>query len=680
LEKPLIYFIVNPRKINMLLNIFAQALLESVGRVGVRFAAKYSRRPGGRREVCLALADAMVVASALYFACPSLVNSTPLPPDANVLDVKRFGAKGDGATDDTRAIQTAIDQLPPFDVNHPWQTRIIYFPTGTYLIRDTLQRKDNTGRYLPDLVMIGQSQKDTIIKLADNSPGFQDKSNGRSMILMASGLLGGDPRAGGKDPALGEGNDAYMNALENLTLEVGKGNVGAIGLDYLANNIGAVRDVTIRADDHARIGLSMTRKWIGPALIERVSIIGFDIGIDISRTEYSVTLDDVTVQKSREFGLRNNLNSVPFHNLTIDIEAGVGIANIGQQALITGIKGDISGRGEAAFQNSGSANLQSVTTSHFLQNPSGKKSENLDGVFEGEKRIADSRWNLPILSSSVPDEPSSHDWVSVQTFGAIADPRVDSTRAINAAFHSGAKTIYFPTGQYKISGSIAVPVAVEKIEGLFSTIFADPNSKGLYPVFFTEPRATAVALRRLIVESRNGPYAIFEHRASSSVLLQDIVGNGVGLITRPSEGGNVFAENISCSGREKLSGPAGAWFRQLNVEANGTLIETDGTPLWILGAKTEQTLTLVNARNHANTEVIGGLIYRVKPESTDVPLFVSESSRLVASYAEEAFFPTAVYSVHLLSKSGGQETAVKASDLPLRGKFGRMVQQLYMGN
>src|ERR1700722_13706579 len=365
----------------MLHNILSQALLESVGRVGAWCAARYSRRRGGQRDVCLALANAMVVASALYLARPSLVHSTPLPPDANVLDVTQFGAKGDGVTDDTRAIQAVIDQLPPFDIKRPWLTRIIYFPAGTYLIRDTLQRKDSTGHYLPDLVMIGQSQKDTIIKLADNSPGFQNKAAARAMIFMASGLLGGDPRAGGKDPTTGEGNDAYLNTIDNMTLEVGKGNAGAIGLDYLANNIGAVRDVTIQADDVARIGLSMTRRWIGPALIERVSIIGFDIGIDISQTEYSITLDNVAVYNSHEFGLRNNSNSVPFYNLRIGTASGIGIANIGQQALMTGIKASITGQGKLALLNTGSVNFQDVSASGSYEDVKQTNPTSLDGVF-----------------------------------------------------------------------------------------------------------------------------------------------------------------------------------------------------------------------------------------------------------------------------------------------------------
>jgi hypothetical protein len=187
-------------------------------------------------------------------------------------------------------------------------------------------------------------------------------------------------------------------------------------------------------------------------------------------------------------------------------------------------------------------------------------------------------------------------------------------------------------------------------------------------------------LRRLIVEGRNGSDAVIEHRASSPLILQDIVSFAIGLVSRPAEGGSVFAENISGTGGIKLAGPAGVWFRQLNLEAGGTMIQSDGTPLWILGAKTEQTLTLVDARNNANIELVGGLIYRVTAEPTDVPLFVSENSRLVASYAEEAFFPTAVYSVHLLSKFKGRETTIKASDLPLRSQFGRMVRQLLQAN
>jgi len=671
--------VVRKLKMNMPLHVVSPKTSAFDGGVRVRFPGECRGR--------LSSYVAIVVALALSVGATTFAGATPLPADANVLDVRHFGAKGDGITDDTRAIQAAIDQLPPFDVGHPWQTKIIYFPAGTYLVTDTIQRRGSGGRYLPGLVLIGESQTGTVIKLADNSPGFQNASVTKSLIFTASGLLGGDPRAGGKDPATGEGNDAYMNTLENLTLEIGKGNAGAIGLDYLANNIGAVRDVTILADDHARVGLSMTRRWIGPALIERVSITGFDIGIDVGRTEYSVTLDSVTVRKSREFGLRNTSNSVPFYDLTVDSESGIGIANLGQQALIVGIKGSISGRGENAFQNTGFANLQRISIAGSFGDMKQQNSTELNGVFEANKKVAVARWSLPIQSRSIPDEPSSSDWVSVKSFGAVADPRVDSTRAMNAAFRSGAKTIFFPTGQYKISGSVRVPASVEKIEGLFSTIFADRSPaqrdpKSRYPLFFTEARSTPLALRRLIVEGRGGSDAVVEDRASPPVMLQDIVAFALGFLTRSAEGGNVFAENISGVGGINLAGPAGVWFRQLNVEAGGAMIKCDGTPLWILGAKTEQTLTLVDAGNHASVEVVGGLAYRVsvKPNDPELPFLIASDSRLTAAYAEQAFFPNAVYSVHLLSSTEGRQKSIGATNFPLRGMYGRIVSQVSTGD
>lgn len=48
---------------------------------------------------------------------------------AQVLDVKSFGATGDGTTDDRTAILDAIAAIPPDDLN----TSILYFPPGIYI-------------------------------------------------------------------------------------------------------------------------------------------------------------------------------------------------------------------------------------------------------------------------------------------------------------------------------------------------------------------------------------------------------------------------------------------------------------------------------------------------------------------------------------------------------------------
>ena len=70
----------------------------------------------------------------------------------------------------------------------------------------------------------------------------------RGVIMTTAKLLDGTPTSGGKDYThKGEGNDAYENFVEDLTIDVGASNPGAVGIDYLANNIGAIRDVRVIA-------------------------------------------------------------------------------------------------------------------------------------------------------------------------------------------------------------------------------------------------------------------------------------------------------------------------------------------------------------------------------------------------------------------------------------------------
>jgi len=52
----------------------------------------------------------------------------------NSMNVKDFGAVGDGITDDTKAIQDAINQC----LNNPNPIRSLYLPGGTYKITDSL--------------------------------------------------------------------------------------------------------------------------------------------------------------------------------------------------------------------------------------------------------------------------------------------------------------------------------------------------------------------------------------------------------------------------------------------------------------------------------------------------------------------------------------------------------------
>jgi hypothetical protein len=92
-----------------------------------------------------------------------------LPAVAEWSNVRALGAKGDNVADDTAAIQRAIDRH-----------RVVYFPTGFYVVTDTLKLR-------PDTVLIGLHPSLTQIVLPDRTPGYQGIGAPKALVLSAAG-------------------------------------------------------------------------------------------------------------------------------------------------------------------------------------------------------------------------------------------------------------------------------------------------------------------------------------------------------------------------------------------------------------------------------------------------------------------------------------------------------------
>ena len=92
-----------------------------------------------------------------------------LPPTTEWVNVHTLGVKGDGETDDTAAIQKAIDAH-----------RVLYFPSGHYLVKDTLNLR-------PDTVMIGLHPTMTQFVLLDGTAGFQGVGAPKALIAAPAG-------------------------------------------------------------------------------------------------------------------------------------------------------------------------------------------------------------------------------------------------------------------------------------------------------------------------------------------------------------------------------------------------------------------------------------------------------------------------------------------------------------
>lgn len=590
----------------------------------------------------------------------------PLPPDGGAVDVRDYGAVGDGSHDDTDALLKAITASGPDTGRTFWQDRPVYLPNGTYLVSGPLLKRYTDGRFGSGMMLIGQSQSQTVIRLADNAAGYSDRSNPKAVIFTTSKQIDGTPTSGGKDyPRLGEGNDAYMNFVEDLTIDVGSGNPGAIGIDYLANNIGAIRDVTIKAPmGSGAVGLSITRKWPGPALIQNLTVEGFDTGISAAQTEYGLTFDHIRLNGQRSTALRNDQNSLTLHDLTIQGDAKA-IVNSGDKGLVAIQSGRIPAVPDTAIQNAGMILVRGVQFGPG----------SLSGVFHaGKPPRIDDQPHPPL-----PDAPHAEpEPLTRWTKAALpADQSRTATESLRSALKSGAATVYLPHGTYLIDDAIEIPTTVRRIVGMNSTIRVSPQRRPAFArdggMFKIGTGGQALTIQGLAFDNTDqGAQLAVEVTGKRDVVLKDIVSAGVTLLNRRAQGGRVFLEDVCC-GRMEIAGPDAVVARQFDTEGAGVRVADKGSPLSILGLKTEGISTIVEASDGAVADIFGGLVYMVRdPRGAPPPAFRAVGSRLTASFAEEVLRPENRYRTFLAQD--GMAPA-QAEAFPERG-LGRFVTGL----
>ena len=186
---------------------------------------------------------------------------------AQTVSVKDFGAVGDGVTDDTAAIQAAIDS----------GARSIYLPQGTYLVSDTL-RQDTNGYALS---VFGDNKYNSILKAA----------------------------AGMAVPVLWTGNSSghatYRGVYENFAIQ-GSSTSGNHGLVIQEGGNSRVRNLRITLCDNAIfapgvIGISIRDCELGGSTIG-INMTALPHGTPSGPNDTSVTAAPI--------GLRNNINLV----------------------------------------------------------------------------------------------------------------------------------------------------------------------------------------------------------------------------------------------------------------------------------------------------------------------------------------------------------------------------------
>jgi hypothetical protein len=482
-----------------------------------------------------------------------------------------------------------------------------------------------------------------------------------------------------------------------MTIDIGRGNRGAVALDFMGDNYCGLRNVTLRSSDpdhKGAIGLSMLRYATGPCLMKNVVIDGFNYGITTANLDYSATFEGLTLLHQGVCGIRNLGNVLTIRGL-VSTNHVPAVCNQSSLGLVTLLQAMLDGGASSAsaIENSGTLYARDVTSAGYASvlksskgaYPGSALTEYDSGPIQTVFPTAGSSLGLSISETPQFEDADLTHWANVISFGADAGGYADSTAAIQAAIDSGATTINFPTGRYSDSRTIHVRGSVRTVNGFDSYITpprrAFQNTSHPAPLFQIDSGTSDVTLSHFQLGNWGSypyPGIIFvEQNSDRPVALLDSAYLSVGAAgavayqNTSSGTGPVFVEDVS-AGPWHILTPQSLFARQINPENSETKIVNDGGHLWILGLKTEQAGTNIETRNGGYSELLGGLLYPAHDVPSDQSAFVVNNSTVsmvyaVTNYSVPRLAPYADFQTQVLDEHDGLIRSLSTTSLPSRG-------------
>jgi hypothetical protein len=400
-------------------------------------------------------------------------------PKAVYLTAPEFGVHGDGITDDSAAIQAAVDKA-----ENRVREGIVFVPPGRY-------RLTRTVYVWPGVRVFGYGATRPVFLLADNTLGFQ---TGVAVMVMFTGMRsGGATRPGFRVPfpppdsvppndAIADaGPGTFYSAMSNIDFEIGDGNPAAAAIRFHA----AQHAYLSHMDFHIGSGLAALTEIGNEA--EDLRFYGGRYGILTDKTSpaWQFTLIDSVFQGQREAAVREHEAGLTLIRDTFrDVPTAIDIdphysdelwvkdsrfENISGPAVI--ISNEKNPLTEIGFEN---AVLKNVPTFALLRE-GGKKVMGKGPVY----RIGNFNYGLIVPGegmtgtigmlydatplSALPEPlppairalPPSEEWANVRTLGVAGDGATDDTAAIQNAI-AAHRVLYFPSGHYLVRDTLTL--------------------------------------------------------------------------------------------------------------------------------------------------------------------------------------------------------------------------------
>jgi len=425
---------------------------------------------------CLVVAAAQG-GTAAWAKPPASVSAFPVAPkDPAAITVK---ARGDGVTDDSAAIQAAIDAAAAKRGGG-----IVFLPSGRHRLTRTL--------YMwPGVRLFGVGRTRPVLLLAPSTPGFQTGVG--NMVFFTGNQPGGGAAGpgGGKvpvppptsvpfDPNIADANSGtFYSAMANVDFEIGAGNPAATA-------------VRIHTAQHSY--LSHIDFHLGSALagVYQVGNLGMDLrfyggryGILTEKPSpaWQYTLLDSVFEGQRDAAIREHeagltLVNTVMRNVPVGIEIDQGYGdwlwgrdvrfeNVSRAGVIISDEGN-------AYTQVGFENAVASGTPVFARfRESGKTvagpapryrvrsftygltlpAQGQPGVFETRVDAAPLATLPKIGSPAIRAFPGIAGWANVRDLGAKGDNSSDDTAALQRAIDTH-RVLYFPTGFYRVSDTL----------------------------------------------------------------------------------------------------------------------------------------------------------------------------------------------------------------------------------